>query len=128
MNIIAKTIYHLYSMNERLSTFGKFEEEKQEELRIEPLKPYYLFDFSNHELMDLLRKNNEWSSFDQELALWILKERGREVDPKEFSNDAIAPSDNLSATSKYSRNWLYIGFIINLIVGLPKTAYKSLFD
>lgn len=115
-------------MNERLSAFGKFEEEKQETLIIEPLKPYYLFDFSNRELMDVLRNADECSTFDKELAMWILKERGREVDPEELSNHALELSKNISAVRRYSKNWLQIGFIINLIVAFPKTAFKSLFN
>lgn len=115
-------------MNERLSAFGKFEEGKQEELLIEPLNPYYLFDFSNHELLDVLRKPEDWSTFDTELSMWILKERGREIDPGELANDALLPAENLSALRKYSKQWLHFGFIINLIVAFPKTAFKSLFN
>jgi hypothetical protein len=40
---------------------------------------YYLFKFTDDELMDLIEKRDEWSKYDYLLALKILKQHGKEV-------------------------------------------------
>lgn len=40
---------------------------------------YYLYGFSDNELMEILAKPDEWGAFDYQLAQVLLKERGIEV-------------------------------------------------
>ncbi|MFD0766368.1 hypothetical protein ACFQZI_16015 [Mucilaginibacter lutimaris] len=40
---------------------------------------HYLYDFTNEELLDLISKPDEWSQYDNLLAVKILKERGVNV-------------------------------------------------
>lgn len=42
---------------------------------------YYLFQFSNKELADIIQKPDEWGSFDYELAKHIMHQRGIDVTP-----------------------------------------------
>jgi hypothetical protein len=45
-------------------------------------KDYYLFDFTDEELMEIVYKADEWSQFDYLLAKKLLKERGKEIKPE----------------------------------------------
>ena len=40
---------------------------------------YYLFEFTNEELFDILLKYDEWNEFDYALAQKILKDRGKKA-------------------------------------------------
>ena len=61
----------------------------QEELALEQLdnipSDYYLFDFTDDELIDVLEKKDEWNKLDYVLAQEILKQRGITVSDKELS-------------------------------------------
>ncbi len=48
-------------------------------------KDYYLFQFSDEELYEVLLKSDEWNVFDYTLAQKVLKQRGRSID-KELLN------------------------------------------
>lgn len=43
-------------------------------------KDYYLFEFSNNELFDIISRPDEWGYFDYQLAQKILTDRGQEID------------------------------------------------
>ena len=43
-------------------------------------RTYYLFEFNDDELLEILQKPDEWGPLDYELAQKILKERGRSID------------------------------------------------
>lgn len=49
-------------------------------------KDHFLFDFSNEELIDVVKKRDEWGDDNYVLAKNILKERGNNLD-SEFIND-----------------------------------------
>jgi hypothetical protein len=44
---------------------------------------YYLFDFTDAELMEIVTRPDEWGQVDQQLSKKLLKERGREIAPEE---------------------------------------------
>jgi hypothetical protein len=50
----------------------------------EPVSDYYLFSFSSDELLDVLRKPDEWNEFDLYWAKKILTTRGVEIKPEEL--------------------------------------------
>jgi hypothetical protein len=65
------------------SDFEKAESilEKNAENLIDQIdKNYYLFDFTNEELYDILLKSDEWSTFDYTLTQKILSQRGKPID------------------------------------------------
>ena len=62
------------------SDFNKAENilEKNAEDLIEQIdKDYYLFEFTNEELYEVILKSDEWNSFDYTLAQKLLKQRGK---------------------------------------------------
>ncbi|MGK0429971.1 MAG: hypothetical protein ACJARX_001644, partial [Psychroserpens sp.] len=67
----------------RQSDFKKAEvilEKNAEDLINQIDKDYYLFEFSDDELYEILVKSDEWSAFDYTLAQKLLKDRGKPVD------------------------------------------------
>lgn len=88
-------------------------------------KSYYLFDFSNQELMDVVAKADEWSKFDFDLAQWILKERGQEVRPEVVVNMKKKRIEDLAKPDGYSMAWIYLGYFSALFGGLPGVIIGS---
>lgn len=60
-------------------------------------KDYYLFQFSDQELADIIQKPDEWGSFDYELAKHIMHQRGIDVTP---DLESTIMSERLVALSK----------------------------
>jgi len=58
--------------------------QKSEEMNPIDLEAYYLNDFSNDELMDILNHFDEWSSMDYETAVVILESRGKKIPAPEL--------------------------------------------
>ena len=80
-------------------------------------KDYYLFEFSDDELIEILKNYDEWGFYDYKLAQRILKERGREFSHAEldqFKKDRI---EFLKTPVKPSRGWLISGLILSLFGG-----------
>lgn len=86
---------------------------------------YYLFEFSNKELLDILSKPDEWGYLDYQLAQKILGERGVLIDSKaiqKYKDDRIK---KLAEPGKASRSLLILGYcffipfgsIISILVG-----------
>nr|WP_321243834.1 hypothetical protein [uncultured Psychroserpens sp.] len=93
-------------------------EKNAENLINEIHKDYYLFEFTDDELYEILIKSDEWNSFDYTLAQKILKERGKSVDDtllntlkKERLEDLARPEENQEA-------WIIIGYVFAFIGGL----------
>lgn len=72
---------------------------------------YYLFQFTDEELIDLISKQDEWSPFDFQLAQKILKNRGREISSEEIHELKEQRIEQLSQPEKDSKPWVIIGYI-----------------
>lgn len=81
-------------------------------------KDYYLFDFTNDELTEILEKEDEWSSFDHELAKKILTDRGVDVDIVKLSCLSESRLNKLKQPEAPQTFWIYIGYILSLFGGL----------
>lgn len=94
----------------------------QEELALEQLDDipadYYLFDFSDDELFDILESKDEWSKLDYILAQKILEQRGITISDKELSMIQSERIDKLSEPEKHSPVWIAIGYISAALGGL----------
>lgn len=78
---------------------------------------YYLFDFTDDELIDLIAKQDEWSPFDFQLAQKILKDRGKELSTQtieELKNERIK---TLSEPEKDHGTWIVIGYVFAFLFG-----------
>lgn len=102
---------------------NKFDEiDKLEEKLVEPAlervqEDYYLFDYTDEELVEIILKKDEWNKFDYLLAQKILKDRGNEIKPqiinainKQRINDLSVPEEN--------QPWLiYLGYLFAILGG-----------
>ena len=79
---------------------------------------YYLFDFTNEELIDLISKQDEWSPFDFQLAQKILKDRGQEISIKEINKLKDRRIVELSEPEKHNPFWIVVGYIFAALGGL----------
>jgi hypothetical protein len=78
-------------------------------------KDHYLFDFTNEELYEILLKSNEWSEFDQQLAIKILSERGESVDEKTLQDLKIANLTEMAKPKKASVGEIALGYLFPLL-------------
>lgn len=91
---------------------------------------YYLFSFTNQELLDVVNNRNEWNYFDQALAKKLLSERRIDIPIRtEKSSDAkIYSQIHLTDT------WLIVEYLLSIVfsfagivIGLATIfAYKTL--
>ncbi len=79
---------------------------------------YYLFDFTNEELIDLVAKSDEWSHFDVLLAKKILKERGTELSDEQVSKLKTERLEELSKPEDSQPGWVAAGYIMAFLGGL----------
>lgn len=76
-------------------------------------KEYYLFSFSNEELLEVLQKPDEWSHLDYQLAQKLLADRGEPVDAvlldklKSERNKTLAQPEKASILL-YILAWMFI--------------------
>lgn len=93
---------------------------------------YYLFEFSDDELIEIVLKKEEWNKFDYLLAQKILKERGKEINPDLLKSINRQRIDDLK-TQEASPKWLiYIGYFLSIFgsfigffIGLYLKSYKK---
>jgi hypothetical protein len=78
---------------------------------------YYLKQFSNDELMEVLSKPDEWDTFDVVLAQKLLKERGREIQKEEIGRLQSNRLEQLKKSEKPSSLILFAGYIFSLLGG-----------
>ncbi len=103
------------------------------QLQLNNINPdYYLFNFSNQELIDVVNSKNDWNFFDQALASKIISERKVEI--------PVEPTQALVNTTyipnKIDAVWLFLEYILSVVVpftgaiiGLATLyAYKTLSD
>src|SRR6185437_4818243 len=83
-------------------------------------KHYTLFSFTNNELMDVLKKPDEWGAFNYNLALQILKERGVEISEEKKEELQHEFIDTLSEKKSLSKWLIRLGYFFSLI-GIPAT-------
>ncbi len=81
-------------------------------------KDYYLFEFSDEELMDILKKSDEWSKFDYLLAQKILKGRGQEINDKQLESLRKQRIEELAKPGEYQKSWIIAGYVFSFLGGL----------
>ena len=81
-------------------------------------KNYYLFSFSDDELIDLIAKRDERSQFDFLLAQKLLKERGKEISPEMIEQIKKERIIELSKPEESQTSWIISGYVFALLGGL----------
>tara|TARA_B110000196_G_C20864549_1_gene529011 strand:- start:3 stop:656 length:654 start_codon:yes stop_codon:yes gene_type:complete len=93
--------------------------EKQAEQLIDKFpNDYYLYDFTDNELIEIIEKSDEWSKEDYMLSQKILKDRGREISKEEIEKIKQKRIEDLRTPEKGHIGWLIFGFISAILGGL----------
>jgi len=79
---------------------------------------YYLFEFTNKELFEILSKPDEWGNFDYTLAQEILKQRGENIVPEELVWLKTKRINELAKADKADLYLLIIGYISAFLGGI----------
>ncbi len=102
------------------SDFKKAEdilEHNAEELIDQIDKDYYLFEFTNEELYEVLLKSDEWNAFDYTLAQKILKQRGKSVDKELLNSLKNERLKDLAKPEGNQKPWIIGGYIFSILGG-----------
>lgn len=81
-------------------------------------KDYYLFSFTDDELMEVLTKADEWSAFDVVLARKILTERGKKINDADIAAINQKRIEELKVPESGQSTWIIIGYICALMGGV----------
>jgi hypothetical protein len=79
---------------------------------------YYIFDFSDEELKEIIEKQDEWNSLDFLLAQKILRERGAEVNVEQIQTLKAKRIEELSEPEKSPKLLIISGYVLAFIGGL----------
>lgn len=79
---------------------------------------YYLFSFSDQELLDILHKPDEWGKLDYVLAQHLLRERGHVLPAEEVEDLKTERMLQLSTPARHPLRWVLIGYALALLGGL----------
>lgn len=95
-------------------------------------KDYYLFDFTNEELQEIVEKSDEWGTFDFLLAQKLLKERGKEFQPEEIQVLKANRIKEIARPERVGFSWIFLGYLISILFspfgiffGLAITSFKK---
>jgi len=114
------TIQNEYEIRIKQSDFKRAEEilEKSAENLIDQIdKDYYLFEFTNEELYEILLKSDEWSAFDYTLAQKLLKQRGKSVDKDLLDSLKNERLKDLAKPEGNQRPWIIAGYAFAILGG-----------
>lgn len=82
-------------------------------------KDYYLFNFSDAELREVIEKKDEWSLFDYQCARKILSDKGIVVDEEAIREIEAKRIYELRQPDQSQKSWIIIGYTLILIGSLP---------
>ena len=99
--------FELKIQKEDFEVVEKLEEELVKKDVENAEEDYHLFDYSDEELIEIVTKKEEWNKFDYLLALKILKQRGKEINPELLKVINKQRIESLS-TQEESPTWLII--------------------
>jgi len=106
-----------YAVKIRSEDFEKVNEllKQNEEMSTKEIgKDYYLFSFTDDELMDVVTKADEWSPFDVVLARKLLAERGKEISDQKIAVIQEERIEELKKPEASQLTWIIVGYVIAL--------------
>lgn len=80
---------------------------------------YYLFSFTDKELIDIVTKPDEWGQFDYQLAQKLLKERGLEIKPELAQILKSQRIDELNKPEAAPGYLIFLGYFLSVFGALP---------
>lgn len=80
---------------------------------------YYLFNYSDAELQEIIEKNDEWNVFDYQLAQKILSDRGIVLDADKMDSITSKRISELSQPDESQKSWIILGYALILVGALP---------
>ncbi|MGP8215049.1 MAG: hypothetical protein ACLQQ4_05755 [Bacteroidia bacterium] len=78
---------------------------------------YYLFSFSENELMEILRKPDEWTPEDYILAQQLLKKRGKIIHQESLHAMKMERLEELRQPEKGNKAWNMAGYAASILGG-----------
>jgi hypothetical protein len=84
---------------------------------MDPDEAHYLRQFSTEELLEVLRKPEEWSKNDVALARRMLEEQGVAIPTEEVRQWQEAHREEIRKPVAGSRGWIIAGFLLALLGG-----------
>jgi hypothetical protein len=111
-------VYHVRIKADDFTRVNQLLKDRDDQYINDVEKDYYLFDFTNDELTGILEKEDEWSSFDHELAKKILTERGVNVDMVKLAAISESRLEELRQPEPPQAFWIYAGYFFALLGGL----------
>lgn len=118
--LIGNSLNQEFEVKIKLSDFDKANKllEEVAEDQISTIdSDYYLFDFTDDELYDIILKQDEWNEFDYSLAKKLLSQRGKPIDDnliKALNNKRL---NELSKTEENQKPWIIAGYIFAFLGG-----------
>ncbi|MCM5530319.1 hypothetical protein [Parasegetibacter sp. NRK P23] len=79
---------------------------------------YYLFEFTDEELVEIISKPDEWGHFDYQLAQKILRDRGNEIKPEVANLLKVNRVKELAKPDSAHKYFIYLGYVSSVFGGL----------
>lgn len=118
---VGNTIDHRYDVKIQSEDFSRAQDVLKQESQqiVEDIDPeHYLFQFTNDELLDILKKQDEWYMTDVILAKRILKERNYSISESEIENLNNIRKEELIKPEKNKPIWIFLGYFFAISGGL----------
>ena len=115
------TLQHEFEVRIKPSDFVRAEDllEQQDENLIDQVdKDYYLFNFTDEELYEILLKSDEWNEFDYTVAQKILSQRGKPIDKALLNSLKNERLKQLAQPEENQRAWIILGYVFAFLGGL----------
>jgi hypothetical protein len=77
---------------------------------------YYLFSFSDEELLGVLRESDQWNKLDVGLSKILLRKRGHQIDDETFSSFKQQRIEELSIAEQADRNLIIVGYLCSFLI------------
>lgn len=81
-------------------------------------KDYYLFSFTDMELMEIVTRPDEWGHFDYQLAKKILTDRGKTMNNETAELLKKQRYDELAKPQAVGRYWIIAGYTLAVLAGI----------
>ena len=75
---------------------------------------YYLLNFTNGELLDVITKADEWNAFDVQLARKLLAERGEVITDEQLEDIEKERIEELKIVEPSQSSWIAAGYVFAL--------------